>query len=349
MCAVFLIPFLITFPETGRNVVGNGSIPPQGWNMSLLNYLQSRKQSNQDANSLSRTTSREQQRRAQAALAAKRKSKIPNPLHVIHIILEKEVGILLIYSSIIYVAFMDVAASLPSIFAKTYHFNDLQIGLCFLPFGVGSSCAAFVNGRLMDRNYRRLAKKHGFPTSRRRQVDLRHFPLERARLQIVFPMLYTGIACILAYGWVVDRAVHIAVPLVLLFFNGYFITGSFNILSTLLIDLNPQSPATATAANNLVRCLVGAGATALVVPMINAMGKGWCFTFIAGFLFVTSPMVMVLWKWGPKWREEKRARMEREEKEKEVREVEDLQVEMDADEEGLRGEKAAGDGKKESQ
>ena len=37
MAVIYLIPFTITFPETGRNVVGNGSVPPQGWNMSLLN------------------------------------------------------------------------------------------------------------------------------------------------------------------------------------------------------------------------------------------------------------------------------------------------------------------------
>lgn len=29
MAGVYLIPFAITFPETGRNVVGNGSIPPR--------------------------------------------------------------------------------------------------------------------------------------------------------------------------------------------------------------------------------------------------------------------------------------------------------------------------------
>ncbi|KAK5199433.1 hypothetical protein LTR16_006222, partial [Cryomyces antarcticus] len=43
MAIVYLVPFLITFPEIGRNVVGNGSSPPQGWNMSLLNYFEVRR------------------------------------------------------------------------------------------------------------------------------------------------------------------------------------------------------------------------------------------------------------------------------------------------------------------
>jgi sugar phosphate permease len=171
-----------------------------------------------------------------------------------------------------------------------------------------------------------MAKKYGFSTSRRHQIDLRKFPLEKARLQIAFPMLYLGIASMVVYGWTIEKGVHIAAPLVLLFLIGYFLTGSFNILSTLLVDLNPQSPSTATAANNLVRCLTGAAATALIVPMLNAMGNGWTFTLIACFLMATSPIMMALWVWGPKWREEKRVRMERE-KGNEAKEAEDLQAE----------------------
>lgn len=130
MSGVFLVPFVITFPETGRNVVGNGSVPPQGWNMSLLNYFETRKIEHDD--SLNRTVSRQEKRLAQADLASKRKLRFPNPLRTVHIILEKDVGILLLYSSLVYTAFYDVAASLPSLFAEIYGFNDLQIGLSFL-------------------------------------------------------------------------------------------------------------------------------------------------------------------------------------------------------------------------
>ena len=41
--AVFLIVFVISFPETGRNVVGNGSVLPPGWNMSFSSYLKVRR------------------------------------------------------------------------------------------------------------------------------------------------------------------------------------------------------------------------------------------------------------------------------------------------------------------
>lgn len=126
LAVVFLIPLATTFPETGRNVVGNGSVPPLSWNMSLLNYLQTRKVEQSDT--LSRTHSRQERKAAQAELAGKRKLRWPNPLKTVHIILEKDVGMLLLYNALVFTAFYDVTSSLPSQFAEIYKFNELQIG-----------------------------------------------------------------------------------------------------------------------------------------------------------------------------------------------------------------------------
>lgn len=125
---VYMIPFCISFPETGRNVVGNGSIPPQGWNMSVLNYLRSREE--HDGNGLSRTASGQEKKAAQAKLARQRKLRWPNPMKTLHIIAEKDVSIILLYNGLVYTAFYDITASLPSLFAEIYGFNELQIGTC---------------------------------------------------------------------------------------------------------------------------------------------------------------------------------------------------------------------------
>ena len=55
---------------------------------------------------------------------------------------------------------------------------------------------------------------------------------------------------------------------------------------------------------------MGAGATGVIIYMIEAMGRGWCFTFIAGVVAVFSPILWVLERWGPGWREARRARVE---------------------------------------
>ncbi|KUJ16497.1 MFS general substrate transporter [Mollisia scopiformis] len=315
----FLVPYILTVPESGRNVVGNGSIPPQGWNMTVLEWWQHRKE--EKSGELSRTEIAEGRRLAQAELAKGRKLRWPNPLKTVYIIMEKDVAMVLFYNSLIYTAFYDIMASIPSLFQEIYHFNDLQIGLCYIPFGCGCAVASFVNGRLLDRNYKKVARQIGFTIDRKRGDDLRHFPIERARLEIIWPLLYTGLACILCYGWALEKNANLAAPLILQFFIGLCVNGSFNILSTLVVDLYPQSPSTATAANNLVRCFVGAGGTGIINIMIDRMGRGWCFTFISLVCALASPMLLAELKCGMKWREERRVRMDKKKEEKKEREA----------------------------
>ena len=163
----------------------------------------------------------------------------------------------------------------------------------------------------MDINYKRVAKKAGLPVDVRRGDDMQKFPIEKARIQVFVIPLYVGIATILCWGWVLEQNAPLAAPLVLSFIIGFCLTGAFNVMSTMLVDLYPLSPSTATAANNLVRCLMGAAGTAVIIQMIEGMGQGWCFTFIAAILFSTSPLLWALLKWGPKWREQRRLRVEK--------------------------------------
>ena len=311
MAVTFIIPFLILFPETGRNVVGNGSIPPQTFNMSLLNYLARRREEAKESDPLSRTRSRESNRLAQATLARQRKLRWPNPLNSMRILAEKDIFMLLFYNALVFCTFYDVTASAPYMFAETYGYNDLQVGLAFLPFGAGCLLAPMSCGRLLDWNYRRNARKAGIAVDRKCEADLSKFPLEKARLQVALPLVYIGSAAVLCYGWVLDVETSIAAPLVMMFLVGWCFTSSFNSMSTMLVDFYPNSPATAIAANNLVRCEMGAGATAVIIYMIDTMGRGWCFTFIAGVLVAFSPMLWVLLRWGPKWREERRLRTQK--------------------------------------
>jgi multidrug resistance protein len=303
----FLVVYCLTVPETGRNVVGNGSVPPQGWNMTFFEW---RKFSKAEPSTLSRSNTEEGRRLAQEELAKSRKLRWPNPLKTIHIIMEKDMAVVLIYNSLIYTAFYDIIATIPQLFADIYHFNDLQIGLCYIPFGCGCAVASWVNGRMLDRNYKRVANQIGFTIDRKHGDDLRYFPIERARLEIIWPLLTFGLACVLGYGWVLEKNLNLAAPLVLQFLIGLCVNGSFNILGTLIVDLYPESPATATAANNLIRCLVGAGGTGVINMMITKMGRGWCFTFISLVCVAASPLLLVELKWGPVWREERRCRTE---------------------------------------
>jgi hypothetical protein len=253
-----MIPLVVAFPETGRNVVGNGSIPPETWNMSLLSYLAVRKARKADAlrPQLERTLSQQSIRSQREALAKKRKLKFPNPLKTLMICLEKDMGLLLLYNSIVYTAFYCITSTTPQLFEEIYGFNTLQIGLCYLPFGVGAFTAPVMNGRLLDWNFRRVAKAVNMEhlVDKKRAANLHDFPLERARVWVAIPLVLIGTACILCYGWVLERNANLAAPLILQFILGITLTGSFNVMNVMLVDNYPKRPATATAANNLVRC-----------------------------------------------------------------------------------------------
>jgi len=73
---------------------------------------------------------------------------------------------------------------------------------------------------------------------------------------------------------------------------------------------------------------MGAGGTGIIDLMLKAMGPGWCFTFIALVCMVASPMLWAELKWGPGWREERRAKEDVQEKEEERRQaIEDAAAE----------------------
>lgn len=52
----------------------------------------------------------------------------------------------------------------------------------------------------MDRNYERVARNAGFRIDLARGDDMRNFPIEKARVQIIMIPLYLGIAAILCWG-----------------------------------------------------------------------------------------------------------------------------------------------------
>ncbi len=299
LAGMLLVPFVLTVPETARNVVGNGSIPPPPINRTLLDVWQRRRGRGHH------------QGTSAMPQPPTRKLHFPNPLRALRVVFEKDISLLLVYCAILYVVFIMIVATLSTIFSDIYALNELQIGLCYLPYGVGCCIAAIAQGRLLDWNYRRTARAIGFTIDYRRGDDLAAFPIERARLQPLVPMVVLGVGTVVGYGWVLEQhgRVPLAVPLILLFFVGLTIVGAFSIVMTLIMDLYPQAPATAIAAVNLVRCLLGAAVMAFIEAMLQRLGRGWNFTFWALLIVLSSPALLVVLRRGPAWREARRLRL----------------------------------------
>ena len=304
VAGVVFIPFILYFPETCRQIVGDGSIPPLKWNRSLLNNIIERK-------AISQGKTIDYAKRDE--LARTRKLRFPNPFETVKIVFQKEAGYALAFNGLVCAAYYATTALVPSQFAKTYGFNDLQISLCYIPVGVGSVLAAFTRGRMIDSRFKYHAKRLGMPIDHSRRTDLTDFPIERARLEVAIPTLFLGSACTIGFGWTLQAKTNLAGPLIFLFFIGFCVSSTINTVSVLTVDLYPGRAGTATAANNLVRCWLGAGATALVVPMINAWGNGWTGTFLGVMVIAFSPILWYIMRNGPTWRKEAKERREKKE------------------------------------
>lgn len=56
---------------------------------------------------------------------------------------------------------------------------------------------------------------------------------------------------------------------------------------------------------NLSRCILAAGGTAAIGPLIRAIGVGWAYTLCAIVTLASSSLALIeLWK-GPHWRKKR--------------------------------------------
>ena len=161
--------------------------------------------------------------------------------------------------------------------------TPLLSGLFYLAPGVGYLMGTFMGGRWADYTVKKWIKK-------RNGVRV---PEDRLRSALPFMgILIPG--CILVYGWTVDKAVGgIPVPVIMLFLQGVGQLFCFPSLNTYCLDAVPGQGAEIAAANFCIRYLAGCAGTAVVLPIVNAIGVGW-FSTISALLCVVSTLG-VMW------------------------------------------------------
>jgi MFS family permease len=290
--AVFLCFLTIFLPETLRSKVGNGSKPVKGLSMSVLAHIQHRRLSPLDpSTTLIRTTS---------TSTSIRKALPVDFLGPIKIIFTIEVSFAIFFLSIYYTVWQMIISILSTLFKSTYGLTELQIGLCFLGNGAGCIIGTLTTGKFLDFDYRRIQKSFTGPAS--------DFPLEKARLRTIWLWSGLQIASVLVFGWTLQYKVHISVPIICTFILGWCATSIISVVNTFMVDIFNKKSASATASLNLVRCLMGAGGTAAVLPIVNAIGVGWTFTLLVGIMMASLGLVWVQMRWGMMWRKRRESK-----------------------------------------
>jgi MFS family permease len=126
LCLIFFV-----LPETARNIVGDGSLKPP-WT--------------------SRTPFLSNTYRDRSALSEKRRSRpVVNPLSCLVLLWDYCNAIVISSQSVCYMTLTCLQASLSSICFQIYRLNKLQLGLIYIPFGVGCAISAFGTGNVQSR------------------------------------------------------------------------------------------------------------------------------------------------------------------------------------------------------
>jgi MFS family permease len=290
--ASFLFALFFLLPETLRSLVGNGSVPAKGLGSSPIAYIQRRR--------LATPTTTELPPPSEIS-----KKKLPvNILGPLQMIVGLEVTYIMFFLAISYTSWQVIITVMSTLFKTTYGLTDLQIGLTFIANGFGCVIGTLTTGRFLDLDYRRIKAAYTGPPE--------DFPLENARLRAVW--LWTGLQCasVLVFGWTVRYNVHITVPIISTFVLGWAATSVISTVTTFMVDVFPNQSASATAALNMVRCLVAAGATAGVLPVVGAIEVGWTFTLVFGVELASLLLVVMQLRYGARKRKMREALQESE-------------------------------------
>lgn len=181
VCLALMIFFL---PETSRNIVGNGSRKPPVYLVLPFSRRLGRRMTNEEQ--------------------TPQKMQAPNPLKSLVILLRKDNATIILACGLLYAVYTCINASLSTLFIEIYKLNQWQAGLVYLPFGLGGTASTFISGHLLDRAYRNARASRGLPTDRAMGDDLDNFPVEKARLCVVWVPMAMTICSVVAFGWVLD-------------------------------------------------------------------------------------------------------------------------------------------------
>ncbi|WWC87778.1 uncharacterized protein L201_002670 [Kwoniella dendrophila CBS 6074] len=288
-CACVLVPMICFFPETLRSLVGDGSLPPPLINCTP-SALMRRKRELREV---------EENGESPEQLTSKRAKFKPWASFLLF--LEPEIALMFTWASLYYAFWYAILTIFTTLLETQYHVNEVVIGLCYLPGGIGAGISGFMTGRIMDIFYQKEKRRVG--GDHRQYPD--EFRLERVRFMILPYHIGILLAATIGLAWATQTRTHIAVPIVLNFFIGIGV-GFLTTTTIFGIDLFTGQGGAVTATFNLIRCALGAVSTSTVQLIVNRVGAGWCFVLLGGICLSATPIPFIIIKYGPGLRKQRR-------------------------------------------
>ncbi|KAL3435621.1 major facilitator superfamily domain-containing protein [Aspergillus tetrazonus] len=214
--------------------------------------------------------------------------KVFNPVRVFRLWLYPNVLFSFLTCGLLATYLYALLSSARTIFNPRFNLTSALVsGLFYLAPGSGFLVGSVLGGRLSDLTVRKYIARRGF-----------RLPQDRLNSGLIMLSLVLPGAT-LVYAWTLDQEVGgMAVPIIAGFVGGVGLMGSFNGLNTYAAEALPSHRAEVIAGKYIIQYLFSAGASALVVPLIDKIGVGWTFTISAFFTLTGAVLVLIIARWG---------------------------------------------------
>lgn len=190
------------------------------------------------------------------------------------------------YQSILWSCNYSLYTQFETIWGQDYGFSDWQVGVMYLPMGLGLLLGAWFVVPKIDSVYKSLAKKHG-------NDGQPEYRLPLANIGAV-----TTPVCLFIFAWLVEIHWHWSLIFALVPFGLGQVT-IFNCTQNYYIDAFEKYAASAIAAGSLFRSLIG-GIVPVVIPsLIDAVGYGWGISVFAFAGVLMAPVPVLFYWYGP--------------------------------------------------
>ncbi|CAE6440012.1 unnamed protein product [Rhizoctonia solani] len=180
-----------------------------------------------------------------------------NPISPIWNILKERTNLCILFASGLLFAYQYAVAFTAALTfaAAPYNYNSIKVGLVLLSFGLGNLSGSILGGRWSDRVLAQFKAKNGGES------------VPEMRLQSTKPAMIFLPFFVVAYAWMCEKHVHIAGPVVVLFFSGFCAIWIYSSTLAYIVDANPGRASSAIAANSSFRGIAGLIAAEISVPL----------------------------------------------------------------------------------
>ncbi|KAH0848190.1 hypothetical protein AYO21_05322 [Fonsecaea monophora] len=194
------------------------------------------------------------------------------------------VFIFVVYISIVYGYLYLLFTTITEIYETTYGFSTGLAGLSFLGIGIGMFIGLILFGATSDKRIR----------AKQAQGDVS----PEIRLEGLIPAAFCIPIGLFWYGWSVEKEVHWIMPIIGTGWVGLGLMGIFMAVQTYLVDCYPLFAASVTAANTIIRSLVGAFLPLAGRPLYSSLGLGWGNSLLGFIALGMAPLPFFFMKYG---------------------------------------------------